>query len=141
MSISLLASETPIDSVTAAVPSKAAATDPAPAPVVMVEASLARMVMLRALTWRAPLPSMKALTSVEILFSTEAPDPLRAADPVPPPAMATEIAATVASTVGVLVAVMRRSPAAVTVELRTKALTSRGERVRFRPGPSTSQPM
>ena len=116
MEISLCATVIAIEIARPATAPNAAATDAVPAVDVIVEASSASSVTLRALMPPVFVPSMNALTRTAILLTTPTPAPLRA-PPTRPAESATEPEKTNASIVWVPRAVSFRSPAlALTLE-------------------------
>ena len=125
--IKLLATETPMEMATPALPAKAAAMDAAPASALMVDESCAvREANLTSMP--VPLsPSINALTKVAIRLSVTTPEPLAATPPVPPPATAAEPAPTPAVMLPPDVAFSLKS-SLLTVEFWIYANTSIGWR-------------
>ena len=114
----LRAIATPTDTATPVVPPREAASDAAPALVLMIEVSFAVSVTRSAETpVGAALrsPSMYAFTSTPILFSANTPEPLRPSPVVPAAATAAEPASTMELIFWLASAVWVRSPPACTL--------------------------
>ena len=132
-SISLRASETPIDTDTPATPANAAASEAPSASALIFDASVAVSVTRAATTpWIAnvgsPSPEIDAVTSLMIVFVADAPAPLAPTPATPAAATAADAAMTSALMRWSAVAVSVSAPLASIAERNTYARTSAGRR-------------